>query len=95
MRRSLYGHDYKPPSHALRNWLIAIAGVIGVVTFVWKTYDPQTLRLMSGIRPEGESCSRRPSRRASMPSSEAIWGISARRASGGRNRYPAFCFGKT
>jgi hypothetical protein len=53
MRRSLYGHDYKPPSHALRNWLIAIAGVIAVFTFVWKTYDPQTLRLMSGVRPEG------------------------------------------
>jgi hypothetical protein len=52
MRRSLYGHDYKPPSHALRNWLIAIAGVIGVFTFVWKTYDPQTLRLISGVRPE-------------------------------------------
>jgi hypothetical protein len=51
MRRHVYGHDYKPPSNLTRNLLIGIIVMIVVVTFVWKTYDPQTFRLMSGVRP--------------------------------------------
>jgi len=58
MHRKLYGHDYKPPSNALRNLLIGIAAVIILVTFVWTTYDPQTFRRLSGIRPEANNMQR-------------------------------------
>jgi hypothetical protein len=51
MTRHVYGRDYKPPSNIVRNLLIGIATMIVVVTFVWKTYDPQTFRLMSGVQP--------------------------------------------
>jgi hypothetical protein len=54
MRRHMYGHDYKPPSNVVRNLLLGIAAMIVVVTFVWKTYDPQTFRLMSGVQPATE-----------------------------------------
>ena len=54
MRRSRYGRDYKPPSHIARNLLVAIVATIVVVAFVWTTYDPQTLRLMSGVRAEAK-----------------------------------------
>jgi hypothetical protein len=48
MPRYVYGHDYKPPSNVTRNLLVGIVAMIVVVAFVWKTYDPQTLRLISG-----------------------------------------------
>ena len=51
MSRYVYGHDYKPPSNIVRNLLVGIVAAIVVATFVWKTYDPQTFRLMSGVRP--------------------------------------------
>jgi len=51
MTRYVYGRNYKPPSNIVRNLLIGIAAMIVVVTFVWKTYDPQTFRLMSGVQP--------------------------------------------
>lgn len=51
MHRRVYGHDYKPPSNVVRNLLFGIVAAIVVVTFVWKTYDPQTFRLMSGVQP--------------------------------------------
>lgn len=54
MRRNRYGRDYKPPSNVTRNLLVAIAATIAVVAFVWTTYDPQTLRLMSGVRAEAK-----------------------------------------
>jgi hypothetical protein len=55
MHRRVYGHDYKSPSNVLRNLLIGIAAVIILVTFVWKTYDPETFRLLSGVRPEAKN----------------------------------------
>ena len=54
MRRNRYGRDYKPPSHVARNLLVAIVATIVVVAFVWTTYDPQTLRLMSGVGAEAK-----------------------------------------
>jgi hypothetical protein len=51
MTRYVYGHNYKPPSNIVRNLLIGIAAMIVVVTFVWKTYDPQTFRLLGGVQP--------------------------------------------
>jgi hypothetical protein len=55
MHRRLYGHDYKSPSNALRNLLVGIAAVIILAAFVWTTYDPQTFRLLSGIRSEAKN----------------------------------------
>jgi hypothetical protein len=54
MPRYVYGHDYKPPSNVTRNLLVGIVAMIVVVAFVWKTYDPQTLRLISGVQPTAE-----------------------------------------
>ena len=54
MPRSAYGHDYKPPSNIARNLLVGIIAAIAVFTFVWKTYDPRTLSLMSGAKPTAE-----------------------------------------
>jgi hypothetical protein len=58
MHRRLYGHDYKPPSNALRNLLVGIAAAIILVTFVWTTYDPKTFRRLSGIQPEPKNIQR-------------------------------------
>ena len=58
MHRRLYGHDYKSPSNAFRNLLVGIAAVIILVMFVWTTYDPQTFRLLSGVRPEAKNMQR-------------------------------------
>ena len=54
MSRNRYGRDYKPPRHVARNLLVAIVATIVVVAFVWTTYDPQTLRLMSGVGAEAK-----------------------------------------
>ena len=55
MHRRLYGYDYKSPSNALRNLLVGIAAAIILVTFVWMTYDPETFRVLSGVRPEAKN----------------------------------------
>jgi len=49
LHRTVYGHDWKRPSHFARNLLVALAIVLIVAAFVWTTYDPKTLRLMSGF----------------------------------------------
>jgi hypothetical protein len=54
MSRYVYGRDYKPPSKTPRNLLIAIAAAAAVITFVWKTYDPHTFRLINGLQPAAE-----------------------------------------
>ena len=51
MTRYVYGHDYKPPSNFVRNLLVAVIAAIAVFTLVWKTHDPRTLSLMSGVKP--------------------------------------------
>jgi hypothetical protein len=51
MPRQIYGYDYKPPSHVARNLLLGFLAAIAAVTFVWKTYDPQTFRLLGGVQP--------------------------------------------
>jgi hypothetical protein len=58
MHRRLYGHDYKPPSNILRNLLVGIAAVIILFSFVWTTYDPQTFRVLSGVRPDAKNMQR-------------------------------------
>ena len=52
MRRIIYGHDYKSPSNFARNLLIGVAALILLFAFVWTTYDPKTIRLLSGVRPD-------------------------------------------
>jgi hypothetical protein len=69
MHRRLYAHDYKTPSNALRNLLVGIAAAIILVAFVWTTYDPETFRQLSGIRPEPRNMQRaaEPQRIDAMP----------------------------
>jgi len=55
MRRHLYGHDYKSPSKTVRNLVVGIAALIILFTFVWTTYDPKTLGLLNGFRPEAKN----------------------------------------
>jgi hypothetical protein len=52
MHRNLYGHDCKPPSNAIQNLLVGIVSLIILIAFVWATYDVQTFRMLSGVRPE-------------------------------------------
>ena len=38
----------------LIKWIVALIVPVAVFTFVWKTYDPRTLSLMSGAKPPAE-----------------------------------------
>jgi hypothetical protein len=48
----MYGRDHKPPSQAGWILLLGIFAAIVVVAFVWTTYDPKTLMLLNGVRPQ-------------------------------------------
>jgi hypothetical protein len=53
MRRAVYGHDYKPPGHFVRNLLVGIVLAGIAFTLGWANYDPndpKTVRFLSGVR---------------------------------------------